>query len=64
MAVKSRGHVYLKGGHHRAAILKVPGYQAFPWVVVLPRSLFALVRLDAVRSARWQGARFERCFRR
>ena len=44
MAVKSRGRVYLKGGHHRAAILKALGYQAFPRLVVLPRSLFALVR--------------------
>ena len=49
MAVKSRGCVYLKGGHHRAAILKALGYQAFPRLVVLPRSLFALIRLRGRR---------------
>jgi hypothetical protein len=44
LAVKGRGCVYMKGGHHRAAALKALGYDVFPGLVVLPRTLLWIVR--------------------
>ena len=53
IAVRQRRGIYLKGGHHRAAILKVLGYETFPGLVVLPKALFGLVhRVTAARASR------------
>jgi hypothetical protein len=50
MAIRKGGGVYLKGGHHRAAILKALGHETFPGLVVLPRPLYALVRRASTRD--------------
>lgn len=39
VAVKKNGHVYLRGGHHRVAVLQALGESELPSVLVFPNQL-------------------------
>ena len=43
IGVKKNGSVFLKGGHHRTAILKALGYPNVPAVIVFPSNTLYLV---------------------
>ena len=43
IGVKKNGSVFLKGGHHRTAILKALGYDKVPEVIVYPNNTLYLI---------------------